>query len=137
MLQTVDAVFDGAVLRPDVPLALQANTRVRVTVETDAAPPMTQTEFQSLVDSWRWDTGAYSGIAQKAMHPAYQRIIGRGREAIPWILAEMMSEPDHWFWALRAITGEDPVPTDHLGDVPAMTRDWLEWGKLHHFIDNS
>jgi len=34
MIQTVDATFDGAVLRPDSPLPLDANTRVRLTVET-------------------------------------------------------------------------------------------------------
>jgi hypothetical protein len=34
MVQTIDAVFDGTVIRPDKPLSLDANTRVRVTVET-------------------------------------------------------------------------------------------------------
>jgi hypothetical protein len=33
MNQTVEAIFDGAVLRPDQPLKLAANTRVWVTVE--------------------------------------------------------------------------------------------------------
>ena len=33
MVQTVDATFDGAVLRPDAGLELQPNTRVRLTVE--------------------------------------------------------------------------------------------------------
>ena len=34
MVQTVEATFDGTVLRPDEPLPLVANTRVRLTVET-------------------------------------------------------------------------------------------------------
>jgi hypothetical protein len=34
MVQTVEALFDGTVLRPDTPLPLAANTRVRVTIET-------------------------------------------------------------------------------------------------------
>jgi len=33
MVQTIEAVFDGEVLRPDRPLSLEANTRVRVTIE--------------------------------------------------------------------------------------------------------
>jgi Protein of unknown function DUF104 len=33
MNQTVEAVFDGAVLRPETPLKLEPNTRVRLTVE--------------------------------------------------------------------------------------------------------
>jgi hypothetical protein len=31
--QTIDAVFDGEVLRPESPLLLKPNTRVRITVE--------------------------------------------------------------------------------------------------------
>lgn len=33
MTQTIQAVFDGTVIRPDQPLALAMNTRVRVTIE--------------------------------------------------------------------------------------------------------
>lgn len=35
MTQTFEAVFDGTVLRPIIPLALEPNTRVRITVEID------------------------------------------------------------------------------------------------------
>jgi len=34
MVQTVESLFDGVVLRPDAPLPLEADTRVRVTIET-------------------------------------------------------------------------------------------------------
>jgi hypothetical protein len=34
MIQTIEALFDGKVLRPDTPLPLVANTRVRLTIET-------------------------------------------------------------------------------------------------------
>jgi len=34
MLKTLTAVFDGHVLRPDVPLDLEPNTRYVITVET-------------------------------------------------------------------------------------------------------
>lgn len=33
MSRTVEAVFDGEVIRPDEPLDLEPNTRVRITVE--------------------------------------------------------------------------------------------------------
>ncbi len=35
MTQTFEAVFDGTVLRPIIPLALEPNTRVLITVEVD------------------------------------------------------------------------------------------------------
>jgi predicted DNA-binding antitoxin AbrB/MazE fold protein len=34
VVQIIEAQFDGTVLRPDSPLPLEANTRVRITVET-------------------------------------------------------------------------------------------------------
>ena len=34
MIQTVDALFDGNILHPEVPLNLKAGTRVRIIVET-------------------------------------------------------------------------------------------------------
>jgi hypothetical protein len=37
MTTTVFATFDGEVLRPEVPVTLEPNTRVRVTIETTAA----------------------------------------------------------------------------------------------------
>ena len=42
MSQTVEAVYDGSVLRPEVALPLQPNTRVRLTIEvlpTVSMPP--------------------------------------------------------------------------------------------------
>ena len=33
MTQTIEATFDGTVIRPDQPLELAVNTRVRVTIE--------------------------------------------------------------------------------------------------------
>jgi len=33
MIQTVEAVYDGKVLRPETALSLEPNTRVRITVE--------------------------------------------------------------------------------------------------------
>ena len=65
------------------------------------------------------------------MHPAYQHVIGMGSLALPFILAELEREPDHWFWALKAITGEDPVAEEQRGDVLGMTKTWLEWANLH------
>lgn len=41
MTQTLDATFDGHVLRPDQPVELAPNTRVRITIETVDSPPKT------------------------------------------------------------------------------------------------
>src|SRR2546425_366966 len=58
--------------------------------------------FEALVMWWRAEVAWMSSPTEMAMHPAYQRIIGLGPQAVPLILAELKSEADHWFWALTA-----------------------------------
>jgi hypothetical protein len=64
-----------------------------------------------------------------AMCPSYQRIIGMGPTVTPLLLRELERDPDYWFWALKAITGTDPVPAASRGKVREMARYWLDWGK--------
>lgn len=92
--------------------------------------------FRRLVEWWRNETGLMALIEDKAMHPAYQQIIGMGPDAIPLILREMKSRPGHWFWALNAITREDPIDPEDAGNVRKMTEVWLEWGRERGYIDD-
>ena len=93
-----------------------------------------EAEFTRLADEWRGERGPSSSIAKLVLHPAYQRIIGLGLPAVPLILRELERQPDHWFWALRAITGENPVPTEHAGDLAAMSDDWLKWASQKGWV---
>jgi hypothetical protein len=86
-----------------------------------------QQRFQELVDQWKEATLLLSSITDMAMHPAYQQIIGMGQAALPLLFAELRREPDHWFWALQAITGVNPVPVQYRGDTTRMTQAWLAW----------
>jgi len=95
----------------------------------ELSPANTKEKFERLTKRWKSETEVLSTIQEKAMHPAYQQIIGMGKEAIPLILNQMAREPDHWFWALKSITNEDPVPEEAKGDVIQMTKFWLEWGQ--------
>ncbi len=84
-------------------------------------------KFQELAETWRRDTGFFSFMQQRALHPAYQRIIGMGWVVVPLLLRELQREPDHWLWALQAITGEQPARnTDTLR---AASDAWLNWGR--------
>ncbi len=91
-------------------------------------------KFHSLTSTWRRETALQSSVTAIAMHPAYQQIIGLGERALPLIFQELRHEPDHWFWALQAITGENPVPDDHAGDLEAMANDWLSWANIHQYL---
>lgn len=86
-------------------------------------------EFSNATAIWKAERGATSSTTAIAMHPAYQRIIGMGKPALPLILRELNKELDHWFWALKAISGEDPVPVEHRGKMKHMAQDWLQWGR--------
>lgn len=85
--------------------------------------------FNQLVNEWKAGRGPTSSVTRMAMHPAYQRIIGLGKDAIPLLLAEMEHRPSHWAWALRAITGVDPVPDASRGKLFETAKAWLQWGK--------
>lgn len=89
--------------------------------------------FYTLLSTWRRDIQATSSITEMAMHPAYQQIIGMGPVAVPLLLRELEHQPDHLFWALKAITGEDPVPLEDRGWVDRMCRAWLKWGEKHGY----
>lgn len=91
--------------------------------------------FNNLENDWKESTSILSSITEVVMHPSYQQIIGIGPSAIPFIFLSMKREPDHWFWALKAITGEDPVPTEHRGKIKKMTEAWLDWGKKNLYLE--
>jgi len=83
--------------------------------------------FRLLARRWRSETRYLSSIPEIAIHPCYQTIIGMGHEAIPLIISQLRNKPEHWFWALKAITNEDPVSPAMRGNLRAMTDAWLAW----------
>lgn len=85
--------------------------------------------FAELSATWRSETAFTSSALQMATHPAYQEIIGMGRDAIPLILHELSERPAHWFWALRAISGENPVKAAEMGKFDSLVSAWLDWGR--------
>lgn len=93
-----------------------------------------RTQFDALADEWAQATRFQSSSTEIAMHPAYQRIIGMGPDALPLILDRLSRRPEHWFWALGAISGEDPVPPADAGKVEDMTEAWLRWGRSQGLI---
>lgn len=87
-----------------------------------------QMRFENLATRWRSETSFCASALEMATNQYYQNIIGMGEMAVPFILRELAKQPEHWFWALKAITGEDPVPEEDRGDIPRMTEAWLLWG---------
>lgn len=89
--------------------------------------------FEELANRWEVETALESVVTRKATHPAYQQIIGMGKPALPLILARLRQRPGQWFWALTAISGQDPA---HDEITVAGARDvWLRWGAERGLID--
>lgn len=86
-------------------------------------------EFERHEKEWKEDTRYTSSLSDKYLHPSYARIIGMGFKAVPLILRSLAREPNDWFYALRAITGTNPVRTSDVGKIEAMKNAWLKWGK--------
>lgn len=90
--------------------------------------------FQRLADQWLKDTINISSVAARVAHSAYLEIIGMGERAIPLLLSELERRPSHWFPALTAITGENPIPKEARGRFEEMKEAWLEWGRKNNYI---
>jgi hypothetical protein len=97
--------------------------------------PPAEEVFRVLAEQWRRETGPYSSITKKLQHPAYQRIIDMGKQALPWILRELQDQPGYWFEALRTITRQTPVPAEDRTDPQRVREAWLNWGKERGFIE--
>lgn len=99
------------------------------TYAPDADPPRNNlaAEFERLREQWLADTLLDSSAVRIAMHPAYQRIIGMGESALPLILADLATQPAHWFWALRAIAGKDAA--EGAMSMEEARQRWLAWGQ--------
>lgn len=94
-------------------------------------------EFHRLAEQWREETEHLSSITKQVMNFNYQRIIGMGPEVLPILFRELERKPSYWFWALKAITGEDPTNPEDAGNIERMTESWLEWARRRGYLNVS
>ncbi|MGS1060508.1 hypothetical protein [Burkholderia glumae] len=85
--------------------------------------------FGELKDAWLLETGLLSSLTDIVLNENYQKIIGLGPKAVPWILDDLGETMAPWFWALRMITRVDPVDHKDRGDVERMVKSWLNWAR--------
>jgi len=85
--------------------------------------------FRRLVAEWEAQVAPLSSMTARLRHRAYREIIALGPAGVPLLLQELEQRPNHWFAALRSLTGEDPVPRSERGRIGPMTEAWIKWGK--------
>jgi hypothetical protein len=87
-------------------------------------------KFHRLADAWQTAVAHHSSSRIRDNHPAYREIIAMGQEVVPFLLADLETNCRHWFTALTAIAGADPVPAEDAGDIVKMQQAWLRWGRV-------
>ena len=99
--------------------------------QTPDMPPTETVEerFGRLAAVWHRETGYLSSMSEADSHPAYWEIISLGAEVVPLLLRDLEENHTHWFAALRAITGAQPIPKSAAGNIPKMAEAWLRWAR--------
>jgi hypothetical protein len=96
--------------------------------------PDLEPKFRELVDQWQADVAPLSSTTARVQHPAYREIIAMGSAVVPLLLRELERRPNHWFAALRSLTGADPVAPADRGHLGRMAESWVKWGKEHGYL---
>lgn len=86
-------------------------------------------QFHFLYEKWKEERHLLSLMRDIQNTESYQKITSLGNQVLPFIFRSMEEKPDWWFLALKNITQANPVLPEHIGNLQAMTKDWLIWAK--------
>ncbi len=117
----------------DVTVGQQLFSSAPSHVSFDVIPD--EMRFSYFAAQWREESAIMSSTTEMVMTQSYQAILGMGEKAVPLIFKRLEAEgdqPENWFWALRAITGQNPVAPELRGNRRAMAAAWLDWGRLRY-----
>jgi hypothetical protein len=133
-MSAVRARFDGRVFVPEEVVNLPVGHVVEIPIDPALAGGTgagLEERFQQLAADWQRAVAHHSSSRLRFEHPAYQAIIRLGPPVVPLLLRDLEVNRRHWFAALKAITGADPVPPEAAGRIAEMTAAWLRWGTEH------
>ena len=141
-MSTLSASIPSALLRivsshgvgPDCLLLAETEKVASEHYEAPVTRHSLRDRFTDLAATWRHETAFTSSLNEIIMNRAYQQIIGLGPNVIPLILQDLQRQPDHWFWALKALTAADPVKAGDRGDITRMADAWVEWAKMVRYL---
>ena len=90
---------------------------------------LAEKKFRELAERWEEETSSLSSVTKRVMNRHYQAIIGMGSTVVPFLIRDLQTHRRDWFWALSAITQENPIDRADAGRVDAMTLAWVRWAK--------
>ncbi len=92
-------------------------------------------EFAELAKQWHDATDPLSVESEIIDHPAYWRIVAKGKSVVPCILRDLEANGGLWYRALEAIEGFTPVPEEKKNDLKELKKAWLTWGRDQQLIN--
>lgn len=95
----------------------------------------TRDQFEQLFQNWKSETALLSSATAIVNHYAYQKMIQMGEKILPFMFIKLQNDPQHLFYALYQITGENPIPLAHTGNFKLMIADWLNWAVEKGYIN--
>jgi hypothetical protein len=111
----------------------RADIREFITLIRRRTPAVTERSlaerFREHAEKWARETAFMSATPMVVMHDSYQAIIAMGPDVVPLLLRDLQAHKRHWFWALRHLTGADPVNEKDRGHTDRMIAAWVAWGK--------
>ncbi|MEO8498218.1 MAG: hypothetical protein ABI614_24395 [Planctomycetota bacterium] len=134
----IKAVYRDGVIQPVDPVPPEWTDGQELQIQRVLATGVNielRRQFESLSARWKEESRYLSSTTEIATNPAYQRIIGMGMPVVPLILEDLRKQPYHWFWALNAITGENPVPESMRGRIREMADAWISWGVESRLVE--
>src|SRR5271156_3197187 len=84
---------------------------------------LAEKEFARLATQWRLERNRLSSADDEICGESrvYQEVVGLGPRILRVLLRAIdQQEPEPWFWALAAISRENPVPSESQGNLSAM-----------------
>lgn len=111
----------------------EALEMLAATAATAPDGEMALAKFQRLANAWYKAVAHLSSSSKRESHPAYQEIIAMGPAVVPYLLGDLETHRRHWFTALTAITGVNPVTQEDAGNTTKTIDAWLQWGRAQGY----
>lgn len=94
-----------------------------------------ENRFNEMAKKWKIETGLYS-ITKDKVNETYLDLIAMGKEILPFIFADLQKPTGtaHWHMALKAITQENPIAPEDIGNNKRIKLKWVEWAKRKNII---
>lgn len=91
-------------------------------------------EFRRLTKQMEGRLGPTSRLREWLFSEEYVAIVGLGPRVVPHLLVDLRKHVRPWFFALRALTRQDPTVGVSPGNFEELARHWVAWGVEQEII---